>query len=138
MNVFCPAANLAAPAGKLQLVPTLLFIHGGAFDEGSNRGAFNMYDGAYMAATGGVCVVASNYRLGVLGSLVVGSEGSDGRGNHNLRDQRAAMEWIQREIHNFGGDNRSVTIAGESAGAMSVLLHLVSPPSQGLFHRAIM
>ena len=98
------------------------------------------YDGAYMAGRGGVCVVGANYRLGVLGAMVTWEQEGDGgnRGNQGLKDQRQAMVWAKREIAAFGGDPSRVTIWGESAGAMSVGLHLVSPGSAGLFSRAIM
>ena len=54
----------------------MIYFHGGAFDEGSNRGPYNMYDGSYLAATGNLCVVAANYRLGVFGALVADGEGT--------------------------------------------------------------
>eukprot|EP01062_Namystynia_karyoxenos_P033610 TRINITY_DN24729_c0_g4_i2.p1 TRINITY_DN24729_c0_g4~~TRINITY_DN24729_c0_g4_i2.p1 ORF type:complete len:435 (+),score=158.05 TRINITY_DN24729_c0_g4_i2:400-1704(+) len=112
----------------------MFWIYGGAFDEGMNWGPLGLYDGADLAARGKVCVVATNYRLGVLGYLVT----PDQPGNQGFLDQRAAMIWTRDNIRNFGGDPGSVTIWGESAGAMSVGLHLVSPGSAGLFHRAIM
>jgi len=79
--------------------------------------------------------VEPNYRLGVLGSLVWPGQQ---HGNQQILDQRMAMMWVRDNIANFGCDPNSVTIWGESAGAMSVAVHLVSPGSAGLFHRAIM
>ena len=76
-----------------------------------------------------------NYRLGVLGSLVWPGKQS---GNQQILDQREAMFWVRDNIARFGCDPNSITIWGESAGAMSVAVHLVSPGSRGLFHRAIM
>eukprot|EP01065_Artemidia_motanka_P053040 TRINITY_DN9745_c0_g1_i1.p1 TRINITY_DN9745_c0_g1~~TRINITY_DN9745_c0_g1_i1.p1 ORF type:complete len:587 (+),score=202.29 TRINITY_DN9745_c0_g1_i1:96-1763(+) len=129
LNVYCPSSP--APGDGY---PVMFWIYGGAFNEGMNWGPFGLYDGTEVAARGGVCVVATNYRLGVLGFLVT----SEQKGNQALLDQRAAMVWTRDNIRSFGGDPESVTIWGESAGAMSVGLHLVSPPSWGLFHRAIM
>jgi para-nitrobenzyl esterase len=109
----------------------MLWFHGGAFDEGSNRGPLGLYNGAGIAARGNVCVVGANYRLGVLGALVTDDGTEETRGNQLLKDQRAAMEWVQEEIAHFGGDPAAVTIWGESAGAMSVMLYgaLLSLPS---------
>jgi len=78
--------------------------------------------------------VAANYRLGALGFLVTDTL----KGNFGFQDQRAALHWVQRNAWVFGGNNQSVTLFGESAGAMSTGLHLVSPYSKGLFHRIIM
>jgi carboxylesterase type B len=79
-------------------------------------------------------MVTINYRLGSLGFLTTDSLG----GNFGLMDQRAAMQWARANIANFGGDPTRLTVFGESAGAMSVGLHLVSPLSAGLFDVAIM
>lgn len=84
-------------------------------------------------------LVTPNYRLGALGFLVFGDEDDiQLEGNYGFLDQQAAMRWVQQNIRAFGGDPSRVTIAGESAGAMSVALHLASPSSQGLFSQAIM
>jgi carboxylesterase type B len=99
-----------------------------------NWGPLGIYDGSQLSARGGVCVVATNYRLGVLGFLV----SKDQPGNQAILDQRMAMQWTQENIAKFGGNPNSVTLWGESAGAMSTAVHLVSPGSKGLFHRAIM
>jgi para-nitrobenzyl esterase len=91
-------------------------------------------------AKDGVVVVTINYRLGALGWLVhpafAASPGGPA-GNYGQMDQQAALRWIQRNIARFGGDRENVTIAGQSAGALSVLAHLISPGSRGLFQRAI-
>ncbi len=99
-----------------------------------NWGPLDLYDGTEIAARGQVCVVAGNYRLGVLGFLVTNEQ----RGNQAIQDQRMAMKWTIANIKNFGGNPNLMTIWGESAGAMSVSIHLVSPASKGLFQRAIM
>jgi para-nitrobenzyl esterase len=89
----------------------------------------------------GLVVVGVNYRQGGLGFFA--SEGlraedkDGGTGNMGLLDQRAALQWVQKNIKNFGGNPGSVTLFGESAGAFSVAWHLVSPPSWPLFHRAV-
>lgn len=129
VNVYTPL-NAAAGAD----LPVMVFLHGGAFLEGSNQGPFGIYDGSYMAQSGNVVVVTSNYRLGVLGCLVTDTL----NGNFALMDQRAALQWVQRNAHVFGGNSSRVTLFGESAGAMSVGLHVVSPLSKGLFQRVIM
>ena len=128
LNIYCPSAQ--SPSGY----PVLFYIYGGAFNEGMNWGPLNIYDGSELAARGGVCVVSTNYRLGVLGFLVT----SETPGNQAIMDQRAAMAWTKANILQFGGNPDLMTIWGESAGAMSVAVHMVSPPSRGLFQRAVM
>jgi len=115
--------------------PVLVWIHGGglAIDAARN------YDLAQLAAEGTV-VVTINYRLGALGFLAhpaLASRPGGPSGNYGLMDQQAALRWVQRNIREFGGDPDNVTIAGQSAGGLSVLAHLVSPDSRGLFNRAI-
>jgi para-nitrobenzyl esterase len=115
--------------------PVLVWIHGGGFTQ---DGALN-YDATKLAAAG-IVVVTINYRLGALGFLAHRSLASrpDGpSGNYGLMDQRAALRWVKHHIARFGGDPRNVTIAGQSAGGVSVLAHLVSLRSRGLFDRAI-
>ena len=92
-----------------------------------------MYDGAYLVSTHDVILVTHNYRLGPFGFLVT----PESNGNYGLEDQRLALQWVVDNIANFGGDPNNITIFGESAGGMSVAAHLVSPPSAGLFQRAI-
>lgn len=118
--------------------PVLVWIHGGAFQGGSGREP--MYDGAQLARRG-VVVVTINYRLGVLGWLAhpaLSAESPDGvSGNYGLLDQIAALKWVKRNIAAFGGDPGNVTVAGESAGGLSVLYLMASPEARGLFARAI-
>ena len=73
--------------------------------------------------------VVPNYRVGTLGFLATGDEASPG--NYGLKDQLMALRWVQENIAAFGGDPGRVTIFGESAGAASVIFHLISPASQG-------
>src|SRR4029453_3741801 len=84
----------------------------------------------------GTVVVTLNYRLGLLGFLAHPSLGKSS-GNYGLMDQQAALRWVRDNIAQFGGDPRNVTIAGQSAGGLSVLAQMVSPGARGLFQRAI-
>ena len=113
----------------------MVFIHGGAFLFGA--GSLPIYDGSYLAASGDVVVVTLNYRLGALGFLAVPELGLTG--NYGILDQRLALRWVAENIAAFGGDPRKVTLFGQSAGAMSVGLHLFSiPENRGRFRAAIM
>lgn len=118
--------------------PVMVWIHGGALTTGS--GSEPMYEGTKFAERG-VVVVSINYRLGVFGylahpKLTAESNGSIS-GNYGLLDQIAALRWVKRNIAAFGGDPANVTIAGESAGALSVMYLMASPSARGLFHKAI-
>ena len=118
--------------------PVFVWIYGGAFTGGST--AVAVYDGEGLAHKG-LVVVTINYRVGVLGFLAHPelTKESDVRasGNYGLLDQIAALRWVQRNIVAFGGDPKRVTIAGQSAGAMSVHILMASPLAKGLFHQAI-
>jgi len=116
-------------------LPVLVWIHGGGYTQGDGRG----FDGTKLAQEG-VVVVSINYRLGALGFLAhpaLASQPGGPAGNYGLMDQQAALRWVQVNIRSFGGDPENVTIAGQSAGALSVLAHLISPGSRGSFDRAI-
>src|SRR5512133_2856703 len=115
--------------------PVLVWIHGGGFTQDASRN----YDGSKLAAAG-IVVVTINYRLGALGFLAhpaLASRPGGPAGNYGLMDQQAALRWVQRNIARFGGDPHNVTIAGESAGGLSVLAQMVSSGARGLFQRAI-
>jgi para-nitrobenzyl esterase len=130
LNVYTPA--LGGGEGGL---PVLVWIHGGRFTLGAGRD----YDGTKLAALG-VVVVTINHRLGALGFLAhpaLASRPGGASGNYGLMDQVAALRWVQDNIARFGGDPGNVTIAGQSSGGLSVLAHMVSRGSHGLFHRAI-
>ena len=118
--------------------PVLVWIHGGALTSGSS--SERMYDGAKLAARG-VVVVSINYRLGVLGYLAHPQLSAESpqriSGNYGLLDQIEALRWVQRNISAFGGNPANVTIAGESAGGLSVMYLMASPQARGLFTRAI-
>ncbi|WP_163506118.1 carboxylesterase/lipase family protein [Fodinicola acaciae] len=111
-------------------MPVMVWIHGGAFRSGS--AAVPWYDGGAFARDG-VVLVSLNYRLGVLGFGVL----PDAPSNRGLRDQLAALAWVQENIAAFGGDPGNVTIFGESAGGMSVTSLVSAKASEGLFRRAI-
>jgi para-nitrobenzyl esterase len=112
--------------------PVMVWIHGGAYVSGGS--AQPVYDAARLAAEGDVVVVTINYRLGVLGFLALDG---DADANCGLRDQLAALTWVREHARAFGGDPRSVTVFGESAGAGSILHLLGSPQRHGSFDRAI-
>lgn len=130
LNVWTPSTT-----GK---APVIVWIHGGSLVAGSSKE--RLYDGSALAAKG-VVVVSINYRLGVLGYLAhpdLSAESPVGiSGNYGLMDQIQALQWVQRNIGAFGGDPANVTIAGESAGGLSVMYLMASPPARGLFARAI-
>ncbi|KAK7486471.1 hypothetical protein BaRGS_00022272 [Batillaria attramentaria] len=129
LNVWVPRTN---PPYKNKAV--MVWIYGGGFYSGSVT--LDIYDARYLAAENDVIVVSMNYRVGVLGFLVLNTPGA--RGNAGMMDQRLGLEWVQRNIGYFGGNPHNVTIFGESAGASSVGLHLLSSLSRGLFNRAIL
>ena len=110
--------------------PVMVFIHGGAFVVGTSN--VPLYEGTAFAQKG-VVLVSLNYRLGIEGFLKIKGVPS----NLGLRDQLAALRWVQANIGRFGGDPANVTVFGESAGGMSVATLLGSPAAKGLFRRAI-
>jgi para-nitrobenzyl esterase len=125
LNVWRPAREAREPR------PVMVWLHGGAFASGHAAGP--AYQGDALARRGGVIVVTLNYRVGALGFLHAGA----GRSNLGLRDQIAALAFVQREIAAFGGDPTRVTVFGESAGAGSIVALLAMPAARGLFARAI-
>ncbi|XP_053557375.1 pyrethroid hydrolase Ces2e [Bombina bombina] len=126
LNVFTPAHR----ENNVKL-PVMVSIHGGGLIIG---GAF-LNSGSAICAHENVVIVSIQYRLGLLGFFSSGDE--QARGNFGFLDQVAALQWVQENIENFGGDPQSVTIFGESAGGVSVAALVLSPLSKGLFHRAI-
>ncbi|XP_076435611.1 acetylcholinesterase-like [Babylonia areolata] len=129
LNVWVPQIS---PSNSLKAV--MVWIYGGGFYSGTST--LDIYDGKYLAAENDVIMVSLNYRVGALGFLNLNTH--EARGNAGLMDQRMALEWVQRNIEYFGGSPHNVTIFGESAGAVSVGLHLLSSLSRGLFNRAIL
>ncbi|WP_330250456.1 carboxylesterase/lipase family protein [Nocardia sp. NBC_00565] len=132
LNVVAPVERSATPR------PVMVFIHGGGYLIGTS--ALGLYSGSRLAVGGDVIVVSLNYRLGAFGYVDFGEFGTPERpfdANLGLRDQVAALQWVQRNIAAFGGDPGNVTIFGESAGAHAVLSLLATPAAKGLFHRGI-
>ncbi len=132
LNVWTATASLREKR------PVLVYIHGGAFTDGS--GNVPVYDGENLARKG-VVVVTLNYRVGPLGFFthpeLTKESGHESSGNYGLLDQVAALKWVKTNIAAFGGDPARVTIAGQSAGASSVHYLTASPLAKGLFARAI-
>ena len=126
----CLNLNVWTPGTDSTGLPVLVWIHGGSFTNGS--GSVGEYDGTAFARDGVVCVTI-NYRLAAEGFLFL----DDGIANLGLLDQLAALRWVQANIAAFGGDPARVTVAGESAGAMSVTTLLSMPLAGGLFSQAI-
>jgi para-nitrobenzyl esterase len=135
----CLYLNIWTPAKTAdERLPVMVWIHGGGYTNGS--ASMPLYWGDKLAQRD-VVVVTIAYRLGALGFLahpqLTAESSQKSSGNYGLLDQIAALEWLQRNIVAFGGDPQRVTIAGQSAGAMSVSLLMASPRAKGLFHRAI-
>uniref|UniRef100_A0A1I8IS35 COesterase domain-containing protein n=1 Tax=Macrostomum lignano TaxID=282301 RepID=A0A1I8IS35_9PLAT len=128
LNVWTPTEN----QGDKKAV--MVWIFGGGFYGGS--ASLEIYDGAVLASKGDVVVASMQYRTGAFGFLYLDPD--EAPGNMGLMDQRLAMKWIWTNARYFGGDPSRVTIFGESAGAVSVSLHMLLPESQKYFSRAIM
>ncbi|KAM7290688.1 acetylcholinesterase-like [Ixodes scapularis] len=129
----CLYLNVWKPE-TVSMRPVLVWIHGGGFARLSSY--LDETNGEVLAAQTGVVVVSMNYRLGILGFLNANTTGASG--NQGLLDQHMALKWVQDNIHVFGGDPSMVTVFGQSAGAMSIHAHILSPMSKGLFKRAVM
>ena len=132
LNIFTP--ETAKEGDKL---PVLVYIHGGSFTGGC--GHEKHFDGPVWPAHG-VIGVTLNYRLGPLGFACLPElkEEAGKTGNYGLYDQQTAIRWVKDNIASFGGDPENITIMGQSAGAMSVQQHSLSPQSKGLFQKAVM
>ena len=138
LNVFAPTATLQNASAGL---PVLVWIHGGGGYYTQDSRGMCAADALVERAVEPVIVVTINYRLGMLGflgSAALARLESDGStGNYGLDDQRAALQWVKGHISAFGGNGGAVTIAGQSAGGNSVLMHLAQPASKGLYKKAI-
>ena len=132
LNVFTP--DTAKEGDKL---PVLIYVHGGGFTGGC--GHEKHFDGPVWPRKG-IIGVTLNYRLGPMGFVCLPQlkEEAGLTGNYGLYDQLTAIKWVRDNIAAFGGDPENVTIMGQSAGAMSVQQHCLSPLSDGLFRRAVM
>jgi para-nitrobenzyl esterase len=133
----CLTLNVWAPADAKNL-PVMVWIHGGGFVAGGTSEP--RQDGTNLAKLG-VVVVSMNYRLGIFGFFVypglAAESDQHASGNYGLLDQLSALQWVQRNITEFGGDAGNVTIFGESAGSFSVSALTASPLAKGLFQRVI-
>ncbi|HZY18167.1 MAG TPA: carboxylesterase family protein [Ramlibacter sp.] len=137
----CLYLDVHAPTGGHGPFPVMVWFHGGAF----NTGGTATYADPSPLVSKGVVVVNVAYRLGAMGFLghpALRATGAGGVppgsvGNYGILDQQAALRWVKANIAAFAGDARNVTLFGESAGGFSVMTHLASPLSAGLFHKAI-
>lgn len=133
LNVWTPANARANSA-----LPVLVYFYGGGFTAGD--GSEFRYDGESMARNG-IVVVTMSYRVGIFGFFshpeLSAESPQHASGNYGLMDQTAALRWVRANVSAFGGDPARVTIAGESAGSMSVSGQIASPQAKGLFIRAI-
>ncbi|MCP4749633.1 MAG: carboxylesterase/lipase family protein [Proteobacteria bacterium] len=138
-NEDCLFLNVTTPGTAEARRPVFVWIHGGHFSAGAGSQA--TYDGTTLSRRGDVVVVTINYRLGPLGFLRL-KEITGGRipstGNEGLLDQIMALEWVGDNISAFGGDPNNVTLAGESAGGMSVGSLMAMPRVRGFYHKAIL
>lgn len=128
LNVHVP--QRVEPGRKL---PVMIWIYGGGFWSGCIT--LDIYDTKVLCSEEEVIVVAMNYRVSMFGFLYLGIEGAPG--NAGLWDQQLAIKWVHSNIEAFGGDPESITIFGESAGAASVSMHMLSQKSTPYFNRAI-
>ncbi|XP_026017127.1 acetylcholinesterase [Astatotilapia calliptera] len=136
MNEDCLYLNVWVPSSpRPHNLTVMVWIYGGGFYSGSS--SLDVYDGRYLAHSETVIVVSMNYRIGAFGFLALHGS-SEAPGNVGLLDQRMALQWVQDNIHFFGGNPKQVTIFGESAGGASVGFHLLSPDSRPTFTRAIL
>ena len=135
LSIWTPNPRRASPS------PVIVWIHGGGFTSTSER--ISEPEARRLITKTGAVLVSINYRVGPFGFLAHSelareTPGDTSTGNDGLLDQRAALEWVHGHIAAFGGNPRDVTLAGQSAGAHSVSLHVVSPRSTGYFGRAVM
>ncbi|MDJ0395766.1 carboxylesterase/lipase family protein [Rhodococcus sp. G-MC3] len=138
MSEDCLSVNVWAPEPGGTPRPVMVWIHGGAYSLGS--AAQTVYDGRNLAELGDLVIVTVNYRIGAFGFLDLSSFSTEDtvfETNVGLRDQIAALEWVQRCIARFGGDTSNVTVFGESSGGASVTTLMTSPAAEGLFQKAI-
>lgn len=132
LNVWTPAKSAD------ERLPVLVYFYGGGFRAGD--GSELRYDGASMARKG-IVAITVNYRLDVFGTFahpeLTKESPHNASGNYTLLDQNAALKWVKQNVAAFGGDPDRITIAGESAGSLSVSAHMASPLSRDLFAGAI-
>ena len=132
LNIFTPES-----AKEGDLLPVIISIHGGGFTGGC--GHEKHFDEPIWPKKGAIAVTI-NYRLGPLGFICLPQlrDEAGKTGNYGLYDQLCAIEWVKDNISSFGGDPDNITVIGQSAGAMSIQLHSLSPLAKGLFGKAVM
>ncbi|XP_055301945.1 acetylcholinesterase-like isoform X2 [Sitodiplosis mosellana] len=130
----CLYVNVFVPHPRPKNSPVMLWIYGGGFFQGTST--LDVYDYKALSTEENIIVVSIQYRVASLGFLYLGTP--DAPGNAGLFDQNMALRWVRDNIRHFGGDPNRITLFGESAGAVSVSLHLLSALSRDLFQRAIM
>ncbi|XP_022690922.1 acetylcholinesterase-1-like [Varroa jacobsoni] len=129
MNIFA-----SADTSSSEKKPVMVYFYGGFYQWGDNNLA--LYDGVEFAAETDSVIAFPAYRVSLFGFL--NSTGKSAPGNQGLFDQLLALKFIQRNVEFFGGDLNLVTIAGQSAGAISASIHTSSPATKGLFRRALL
>ncbi|CRK91881.1 CLUMA_CG005501, isoform A [Clunio marinus] len=130
----CLYVNVVVPRPRPKNAVVMLWIFGGGFYSGTST--LDVYDHRTLAAEENVIIVSMQYRVASLGFMYLGTP--DAPGNSGLFDQNLALRWVRDNIHRFGGDPNKICLFGESAGAVSVSMHLLSPLSRDLFQRAIL
>lgn len=134
MSEDCLYISVIVPKPRPKKAAVLVWIYGGGFYSGTST--LDIYDYKTLASEQNIILVAPQYRVASLGFLYLGS--ADVPGNTGLFDQLMALQWIYKNIEFFGGNKENITLFGESAGAVSVSMHLLSPLSRNLFSQAIM
>ncbi|CAF0707338.1 unnamed protein product [Brachionus calyciflorus] len=130
----CLYLNIWAPASRSSNTPVLVWIYGGGFYSGTST--LKIYDPRVIVSETNLIFVSIQYRVSIFGFLYMNHENAPG--NQGLLDQYLGLKWIYNNIQYFGGNNSKITIFGESAGSVSVSLHLLSKLSERLFNNAIM
>ncbi|MBQ7629748.1 MAG: carboxylesterase/lipase family protein [Selenomonadaceae bacterium] len=132
LNIWTPNIN----DGKKR--PVMVWLHGGGYFMGSAQ-VEDVYDGENLARKGDVVVVSINHRLNSLGFLDLSAYGEKYKtsANNGILDIVAALEWIQENIENFGGDKNNVTLFGQSGGGAKILSLTAMPAAKNLFHKMI-
>lgn len=134
LNIWAPVGHGGSAEGQAKGKAVMVWIYGGSFSSGTAN--LDVYDGRILAATNDVVVVSMQYRMGALGFLYL--DVPEAPGNMGLLDQLVALQWTYNNIRAFGGNSHAITLFGESSGAASVGLHLLSPLSRKLVRYAIM
>ncbi|XP_022131134.2 esterase E4-like [Pieris rapae] len=127
----CLIANVFVPENITKDLPVVVYVHGGGYQIGSG----NRLTPRNLVGTGEVISVTFNYRLGPQGFLCLGTDTVPG--NSGMKDMVKLLKWVQKDIHNFGGNPKEVTIAGYSAGSAAVDVLLLSKMTDGLFNKVI-